>query len=250
MRIAIILMCLAVGYSATASAEVLGLRAEGGIWKYSTSGSLRDSAVTTDAVDLKSDLNIKDASQTQYFVYLRHPVPVIPNIRVGHTSMPLKGTGVITQTVNYGGTSFTASDTVITDADLSHTDLGIYYNLWDTFVTFDLGINAKVFDTKATITDVTNPGTGTATIKGTVPMLYAAIAIPFPGTGFDIAGDLSAISAGSDKISDLYVRLRYQIISSVGIEAGYRAFELKYEDGNTYADVKTKGSFINLFLHF
>jgi outer membrane protein len=234
--------------SIAAHSEVLGLRAEGGIWKFTPSGTLRDNASVLNTVDIKDDLHIKDESKDQFFIYLRHPVPVNPNVRVGHTSMPWAGSGVATRQFDYGGSTYLVSDSLNSSIDLSHTDIGLYYNLWDTFVTFDLGVNAKIFDGKATISSAS--ATDTATIKGTVPMLYVALAIPFPGTGFDIAGDFSSISAGGDKVTDVYARIRYEITSNFGVEGGYRAFSLKYSDANTYADIKAKGSFINLFLHF
>lgn len=231
-------------------ADILGFRVSGGQFKYSVSGDLRDSATTTDTIDLKNDLHIADDSGAQGFVYIEHPVPLIPNVRLGNTSLRLNGTGSASINFTFNGQPFTTVQTLTTNVDLSHTELALYYEIIDTFVDIDIGLNFKSFGKTATISNGTT--TASTDLKGTIPMLYAAINIPIPITGFIIGGEISTISVGDNSITDTIVRLRYDSDFQLGAELGYRAFSIKYEDTGaaTYANIKASGPYINVSVFF
>jgi outer membrane protein len=232
--------------SGSAWADFVGVRASGGVFDYSVSGTIRDSAVTSDTIDLKNDMGLKDKKESSGFLYIEHPIPIIPNIRLGTTSLKLEGTGSLNATFN--GVPFTTTTT--TNLDLSHTDVGLYYEVIDTAFDLDLGVNFKMFKGNAYLTDGTN--TTTQKIDATVPMFYGSVNIPIPITGFSIGADMSALSVNKSKISDLLIRVRYQTDYHFGVELGTRSMELKLEntDDQLYADIKIKGPYLNLFLYF
>lgn len=233
-----------------AQADILGVRLSGGVFDYAVSGTLRDDASVVNELDLDTDLHIKDESESMVYLYIEHPVPLIPNIRLGTTSMKLAGSGNADLGFVYNGVTYTAVETLTTSIDLSHTEIGLYYEIIDTVVDLDLGLNFKLFSNKASITG-SSAGTASTDIDGTIPMLYAALTIPLPA-GFSIAGDISTVSYDGSTITDYLVRLRYETDFALGVEAGIRNFTIDYEDTatTTYADIKVSGPYLALHLAF
>jgi len=84
MKIFISLILLSV--ASLSYADTLGFRVSGGLWSYEVTGDIRDSADVNDNFNLKTDLGMKDTEEFQGFVYFEHPVPIIPNVRLGVTS--------------------------------------------------------------------------------------------------------------------------------------------------------------------
>ena len=232
--------------SSSVFADALGLRISAGMWSYDTQGVVRDSANVSDNFDINSELGLKDDDSFQGFLYFEHPVPILPNIRVGITDLNLSGTGTYAGGKDWNGTTLPAG-TLTSSVDLSHTEIGLYYEIWDTGFDFDLGINAKLFD--GTVTLTSSGTTATSTFDETIPMGYVHVGIPLVA-GFSIAGDLSYISYDGDKFQDYLLRLRYDTDFMLGVELGYRSFTIDYADGNEFADVKIDGPYVNATLSF
>lgn len=243
MRTLLLFMTLLI--SNLAFADAVGVRASGGLWSYDVSGVVRDDPSSTNNVDLKADLGIQEDDVFNGHIYIEHPVPVLPNLRLGITDLKLGGTGT-TSGFTWNGTPIPAG-TVTSSIDLSHTDIGLYYEVWDTGFDIDLGINVKFFD--GTVTMTSGAITATSTFDETVPMGYLSVGIPLVA-GFKIGGDLSYISYDGDKFQDYFFNVRWVSDFLLGVELGYRSFTIDYADGNEYADVKIDGPYVNLRLDF
>lgn len=248
------LLLLLVGFifiTPAAHADMLGLRVSGGMFKYSLSGTVRDSAVSSDTFNVKNDLGWKDDTGAMGYVYIEQPIPFIPDIRLGTTHLSLGGTHTLTQQYTYNGQIFTANDTVTSSLDLSHNEIALYFQPIDSIVDLAVGVNFKFFDGKVNIKD-TSGKSATSTIHVTVPMLYGALTIPIPGTGFSLAGDLSTVSYQNDNITDYFVRVRYVTSFHLGMELGYRSLKIKYQDtgANEYANLDMKGPYLAATLSF
>ena len=231
-----------------AFADAIGVRASGGVWSYEASGQIRDSADVNEYLDLKADLGIKDEEKFNGFIYVEHPVPVLPNVRLGVTDLKLAGNGTTTRTVDWNGTNIPSGTTVNSSVDLSHSEIGLYYEIWDTGFDFDLGLNFKFFDGNVNINDGALIN-ATSSFDETIPMGYVSVGIPLLA-GFKIGGDLSYISYDGDKFQDLLVNVRWVSDFLLGVELGYRSFTIDYLDGNEFADVKVDGPYLNLRLDF
>lgn len=240
-------------FSSHAMADALGVRITGGIWKTDVSGTIRNSTNLADTVDVQSDLHLDGGNQTFFDVYFEHFIPLIPNIRVGRTTLDMNGSGLTAKTFNYKGTPF--SGDLATDLKLDHTDITLYWRLLDNVVNFDLGVNAKIFDSNITIKSNTTAQTVTGDFDGTVPMVYLAAAVDLPLSGLSLGGAGSFISFESDSISDVMFYIRYETDFFLGVEGGYRSFSIDIDDTNDLADpvrakVDIDGVYIHAFLHF
>ena len=226
------------------SAAVLGFQAGGGSWTHTPSGDLTasDGGVGTSA-DLKDDLNLTKKSEGYSYFILEHPVPVIPNIKYVSTKLTSNGSGTVSASFDFNGTTYATSTAVTTVLDLSQTDAILYYEVLDNVVSLDLGLNAKTITGKASV------NTDSTTFKATIPMIYAAAEVALPA-GFAIAADISTISAGKNTISDTTLKLTYTSDYYLGLEAGLRTQSYTLDVDSVKSSMKFNGVFAGVYLRF
>lgn len=230
-----------------ASAELVIIN--GNSWDYAIEGKIRDDGSVLSEVDLKTDLNLKDDKETFVVAYIEHPVPVLPNIRLGSTSLTLNGSGDASKSFTYNGKTYTGTADVTTNLNLDHTEIALYWRVLDNVVGFDLGLNAKFFDGGIEITSI--EGNVSDTFDETIPMLYAGLQFEMP-YGFRLTGDMSYISYDGSSFTDTLVKLSYTTDFALGVDVGYRSFVIDYEDttANEYVDIDISGLFVGLHLAF
>lgn len=230
-----------------ASAELIIIN--GNSWDYSIEGKIRDDGSVLSEVDLKTDLNLKDDKESFFVAYIEHPIPVLPNIRLGSTSLTINGSGDASKSFTYNGKTYTGTADVTTNLNLDHTEIALYWRVLDNVVGFDLGLNAKFFDGGIAITST--EGNVSDTFDETIPMLYAGLQFEMP-YGFRLTGDMSYISYDGSSFTDTLVKLSYTTDFALGVDVGYRSFVIDYEDttANEYVDIDISGPFVGLHLAF
>lgn len=231
-----------------ASADLVILN--GNSWDYEVSGKIQDDGSVINEIDLDTDLFLQDDTESFFLAYIEHPIPVLPNIRLGSTSLNLKGSGTASKTFTFNGTSISGAVTSTTTLILDHTEIALYWNVLDNMVGFDIGINAKFFDGSVRI-EATGGNTANETFDETIPLLYAGLQFEL-SNGFQLAGDISYISYDGSSITDTLVRLRWTSDFNLGAEIGYRSFVIDYEDttANEYVDIDISGPYAGLHLAF
>lgn len=231
-----------------ASAELIIIN--GSAWDYEITGSARDNALADNEINLKTDLFLQDQTEGFFLAYIEHPVPIIPNVRLGSTSIKTTGSGTITRDFTYNGQDFSISDDITSELVLDHTEIALYYSVLDNMVGLDLGINVKFFDGRIKI-NTTGSGNVNEVFDDTIPLLYAALQVELP-MSFHLSADLSYISFDGNTMTDLLLRLRYTTSFKLGIETGYRSLTFDLEDTTTneYANVDVSGPFIGVNFAF
>ena len=96
-------------------ADVVGLGASVSYWDSDLSGK---AATNNDLVDVENDLNLGGDSTANASLYLEHPVPVLPNIRINYTRVKQSGRGQV-GLVGFDG----VTGDVQSDFDLEQLDL-------------------------------------------------------------------------------------------------------------------------------
>lgn len=235
----------------TLHADVIGIRVSGGAFDYKVSGTIRDDASAANTIDVKSVLGFQDDTDTHGYIYIEHPVPVLPNIRFGVTNLTLAGTGNTGSGFTYNGQAFPGGQSITSSFDFSHQEVALYYEILDNVVSLDLGINAKIFDGEISLT-ASGGATTSDKYDGTIPMLYVGAAVSLPLTGLSLEGDLSTLSVGDFAFTDYLVRVKYTTDFVFGFEVGYRSITLDFEDttANEYVDLSVKGPYAALSLNF
>jgi len=273
---------LVVLFTANVQADTVGLYVGGQIWQNEASGSFGEKNILIDST-------LKKEQQSNYFVAVEHPFPLLPNVRISNNT--LDTTGKTTSTHEY----FSSDDGVFhidVDVDIdfdasfnvSYVDYTLYYQLFDNgLFSFDFGLTARDFDgaiteteTKTTVTTTNDGGldaeehpehghivtettkattTGKIKINEIVPMLYAATNISLPLTGLSIFAEGDYLLIDDHSYYDYQIGLSYGLVDKrmmdFNLTFGYRAIKMEFEDlDNLYTELEFKGVFVGVIVGF
>lgn len=241
-------LTLAVGSSlilATpfAQADIVGLGASVSYWDSDLSGNVANG---NNAVDVDDELRLKDDGNANASIYLEHPVPLLPNVRLAYTLVQQSGNGALTG--SYDGVSANAS--VRSDLDLEQLDLTLYYEILDNWVNLDLGLTVRDFSGELQVQNTADASEFSKTkADGVIPLGYVAARFDLPLTGVSVGAEGNFIAFDGDSMRDFNVYGQYSI-SLLQLRAGYRQIAVDYEDGSDVFDVKIDGPFISAGVTF
>ncbi|ADN08151.1 TIGR04219 family outer membrane beta-barrel protein [Sulfurimonas autotrophica] len=193
----------------------------------------------------------KDTSPYVWML-IKHPIPVVPNIRLEYTSIHATGKA----SGSWNGLNAPANTKSV--LDIKEYDIIPYYNLVDNtfWTTLDLGLDIKVLDLDYKV-EPNGLFTGYEdTYTAPIPLVYARVRVEIPTTNIGLEGDAKYVTTGSSTIYDARVKVDYTFnISPVvqpALEIGYRKQKIKIDENNL--DVKTdmdfSGFFAGLMLRF
>ncbi len=200
-----------------------------GSWSTEVSGDLGDSE--TDV----NDLGLGDESNNYIYVAFEHAVPFIPNVRLERSAISSSGDSVLTDAFVFGDSSFDAD--VATEIDITMTDAVLYYEI----AMVDFGLTFRQFDAEVSAVGTIEgtEETESEEVDGVLPMLYVQTKIDLPFTGLYVTGNANAISVDDKSIIDYRAAVGYGIeipvIAEIGLELGYRAFEIDLGDDEDFA---------------
>ena len=243
MKKNIVLLSLCATFALSASADTVGFEVGAAYWGAKTSG---DFNYKGDTIDLEKDLGYGDKNTNFIWASFEHPVPIIPNLKIQHTSFD-ESQSTNTNKVFDGKTY---SGVVNSNLKLNQTDFILYYELLDNWVNLDFGINAKYLNASVSMDSATQSAS-TKDLNYVVPMLYAKAKFELPLSGLSVESDISYISYDSSAFYDIKGGVSYETTFGLGATAGYRAEKLKIDDlSDVYSDVNIKGFYAGLFYHF
>ncbi|MCF6330023.1 MAG: TIGR04219 family outer membrane beta-barrel protein [Sulfurimonas sp.] len=242
-----ILVC-GLMFGTTANADIA--RAEMGIgtWMQTPSGTISytDGAIT--GLDTSDENN---EMQLYAWLLIKHPVPIIPNLRLEYVETLNKGTA----TGTFGSYTFPASST--TELSMSQIDIIAYYNILDNtgWVTLDLGLDIKIIDISYE--------TGNTDLVSKLPTDISSIVIPLgyiraraqiPATDFAVEADLKYITYSTTTVYDARIKVDYTLdISPVvqpAIEIGYRMQKFKLDEDELIINTDYSGVYLGMMLRF
>jgi outer membrane protein len=239
-------LALLASFAAGSHADMLGFRIGAYSWQPDYEGTVRSGG---EKVDLQRDLGYSDDDASVIFLALEHPVPVLPNVLLQHTQLDSSASTVLNRSFTFDDVTYSISDSVTTDVDLTHTDLTLYYEILDNWVELDLGLTVRHFSNEVSIRSAT-AGDSSADLSVTLPMVYAAARFNLPLSGLYIAVDGSGASYSGDRLIDYRALIGYETSIGLGVEVGMRKFDLSYEDDNDEANIKADGVYGQVFYHF
>lgn len=235
----------------SASADFIGFRVSAEAWAQDYSGELLSSGSIVDQIDLNDDLGYDSETGHSYSVQLEHPIPLLPNLLLRQTELEIDQQSVISRSFNFDGVTYLASEPVYSSSDLSHTDLTLYYELLDNWVSLDLGVTVRKFSQGAQLRSLVDPANrGELEIDELVPMLYAAGKVELPLSGYYLSLSANGVAVGDASLFDYQAAIGYESTIGLGVEAGMRRFDIEYDDTNEFADVTVSGAYLGLFYHF
>ncbi len=239
---------------ASAQADVVRVEMGAGAWQNELSGTITSGtpAVTEDF----SALNYDEETKGYAWVYIKHPVPILPNLRLEYAAVDFAGTS--TQSFDYQGTTYSAN--AKTDLTLNQFDIIMYYNLLDNtaWMTLDLGLDVKVVE--AEFNAAQNTGLNAVQEKETLPlpMLYTRARVEIPGTDIGLEGNVKYTAYKESEVMDYVIKADYTLVDilpvDVGLEVGYRFQQFDIDgtdfDIDTSLDVEIDGVFAGAVIRF
>ncbi len=217
------ILALCLGSVSVSAATILGFGAEADYYTPSASGDF-------DYKNTHTGFGNKDESAYQLGLFIEHPVPMIPNVRIDLTpKTSFRGTDGI------GGSN---------KVSLTQTDITPYYEVLDNVVEIDLGVSFKVLD-------ATVDGTVNESLNEVIPMGYLGIALTPPLSPLGIEGSVKYVGYSGDSLTDARIKLVWKIGAGLGAQAGYRYESLKISDHfDLNSDVTFKGPFVGFNYRF
>ncbi|MEN4053813.1 TIGR04219 family outer membrane beta-barrel protein [Sulfurimonas sp. NWX79] len=243
-------LALAAAMTTVVSADMMRIEMGGGVWKETPSGYAKrtDSGGVLHLNGTYTSRE-KESSEAYAWLLIKHPIFIIPNIRLEYVSISDEGlTSGSVNGINIPGSAPTTMD-------IKEYDIIPYYNLLDNtfWTTIDLGLDAKVIESDVVVSPVTGFSGYTTTDTTVIPLVYVRGRIEIPSTGLGLEADVKAITDGTDTMYDVRAKIDYTFDFDViqpGIEVGYRTQKVKIDDGSTQVDLDYSGVYAGLMLRF
>jgi outer membrane protein len=172
---------------------------------------------------------------------------------VGYTQLTFDGAKELTQTVVFNGTTFSASDNVISSLDMKMLDGELQFDFLrpDVGVAgFNLGLLLKVkyVDGKVELRD--SATTATKDFKAPIPMVGAAAGVGFLKDMVRVDARAAGLAYSGNHLYDVDAYASFAPLPFVRIQGGYRYIDLKIDRDDTLASFKLKGPYVGAQLSF
>jgi len=236
--------------SASLCADMTRVEIGAGAWAQTPSG-IADYNAGGNVTGTNTFDETKDTS-AYVWMLIKHPIPVVPNIRLEYVSVHATGTA----TGSWNGIAIPGTSNSV--LDMKEYDIIPYYNILDNtfWTTLDLGLDIKVPDLDYKV-ESNDDFTGYEdTYTTPIPLVYARVRVEIPSTNIGIESDAKYVTTGSSTIYDVRAKIDYTFdISPVvqpALEIGYRTqkFKIDEDDEDVKTDVDFSGFYAGLMLRF
>lgn len=239
---------LLAGSAFAASGFEVGAR--GAYWFPKLTGNAQTNATGDTRFDFKDTLGVGDENIPFGEVFLRLGNTTL---RVGYTQLTFDGDKELTQTVVFNGTTYSASDNVISSLDMKMIDGEVQYDFLrpDVGVAgFNLGLLLKVkyVDGKVELRSTTQ--TETKDFKAPIPMIGAAAGVGFLKDMVRVDARAAGITYSGNHLYDVDAYASFAPLPFVRIQGGYRHIDLKIDRDGTLASFKLSGPYVGAQLSF
>ena len=240
------LLALTLFCATVSMADFIGGEVNLGYYTHTPSG---DISYKGNIIDTQDDMKWKQEGDIFFKAYFEHPVPLIPNLKLGYTNFTHKGDGRVDSSFTFGDVSFNSSVDIKSNFEMKMYDVALYYEILDNWLNADVGVNIKLLD--GTI-DVDNTvKSESADFLLPIPMAYAKFRFDVPTTGISFQAEGNYISFDEHTLYDIEAGVRYTYMFGLGIEAGYKSLKLKINDiDNLTMDTNFSGFYGKLIWDF
>jgi outer membrane protein len=228
----------------TAEADFVGLNIGPSHLQPALSGP--NHSANSDSIDLVDDLDVENPEQSSMMLILEHPISALPNIRYQGYALNSPST------FNSGSTIGGSSSETGSSFELSQNDIVLYYQLLDSKVDLDFGVDLKHFDGEVTLADSNNTS---ISVDETIPLLYLSARYDLPYDGLYVGANINsnAVNLGLSDSSaqDSAVMLGYNSGNGLGIEGGFKYFSLDLDHVNQqHTELEYDGLYLNGYFNF
>jgi len=241
---------LATVVSINAQADtLLGLYLGGQVWANQSDGVFGEDKN-------QIDFNLEDEEQGSFYIALEHPLPLIPNVKISSTTLDTKGQSALTSEFVFDKVTYQAGDDVNAVFDVSYIDYTLYYEVFDNdLLTFDFGLTARDINADVNIDSTKTDLKSDISAAGFAPMLYVAVNVGLPFTGFNVFAEGNFLSVGDNSFHDYQAGVSYELVDNLAIDInltlGYRTVNMELDDlDNLSSNIDFDGVFAGAVVHF
>lgn len=251
MKRFLFLICLCLLFVTPQALYAIGLEVGVGAWRQDPQG---DISYKGESLDLEKNLKYDAEARMMGRVKIDMPL-IIPNIYLMATPMSFEGSGSKDVSFTFGNQTFTGSVPFNSKIEMDHLDLAFYYGLpflktlTAEVLNAEVGLNARLIDFSA---EITQPSTGLRESKSLsipVPMLYVGAQIT-PIKKLAIEAEGRGIAYSGDHYYSLIGRLKIKPIGPLFIAAGWRHDDIKLNKEDVKAAIKFSGPFAEAGIQF
>ena len=177
------------------------------------------------AADMEDTLGFSEEQDIFLKAYLEHPLPVIPNIKLGYTTLSHEGSSSVGN-FTWGDTTY--NGTINSSLSLDMTDVTLYYEFLDNWAETDAGLTLRYISGDMDVRS--SVASDVADFSTWVPMLYGKVRFNLPVTDLSFQLEANVISYWDITAYDYELSARYTLAMGLGLEAGYKAFHLNSDD--------------------
>lgn len=236
--------------------QALGLEVAAGVWSQGPSGDISYDGNLAPGTTLDIEKDLKYDKKTKLFGRIKAELPLFfPNIYIMATPMKFEETGSKNIPFTFGNQTFNANVPFHSKLQLDHYDIAFYYSL--PFLktatmgklNAELGINARIIDLKAEITQNTLGISESQSFTIPVPMIYAGIQVN-PVKFFSVELEGRGIAYSSNHYYDFIGRVKIRPFGPIFVAGGYRIEDIKIDHSDIKASIKFKGPFAEAGVQF
>lgn len=228
------------------SADILRVEGAVGAWQTAPTGKV---SFQNNSFDVVENAKLEDSTNMYAWIYLKHPIPIVPNIRLEYVNPSFDGTiaEIKWNDKTYAGVSNTMT--------LTQYDAALYYNLLDNtfWITVDLGLDVKYIDGKYSVdADVLNNSTSVdAPFSIVMPLAYARGRVQIPITNIGLEVLARGVAYGDNTVIDTEIKLDYTMdfipIVQPGLELGYRYQQVTLDSSSIGIDANFDTTFSGVY---
>ncbi|MCC5826964.1 TIGR04219 family outer membrane beta-barrel protein [Alkalimonas sp.] len=243
-----VFLALPLLLSTAAQADFLAVKVQLDSWQASADGAFGQTGSSLPQ-------NFSSKNQLSLGLTLEHPIPLLPNLAVRYQSLKHVGRVELAQTFALAGQSFPIGSQLSSKLDLSHLDLVLYYELLDNnLFELDFGAMVKRIDGTAEVSSQAALRSEQS-VKGSIPMLYAATRLNLVGTSWQFFAQASGVTPGRHQAHDVSAGFAFQFIDTMmmdgALRLGYRDSKLELDNlQGLSSTMDYSGVFLGLELSF
>jgi len=203
-------------------ADMLGGELLVGVFNHSASGT---ASYTSALGHIGSPANVGETlgfSETQdlfFKAYFEHPLPLLPNLKLGHTTLEHSGASTVVDFTWGELIDFTGR--INNNLSLDISDATLYYEVLDNWVELDGGLTLRYISGDIS---VNSEFTSFSTY---LPLLYTKARFNVLATDLSFELEANAMSYSDITAYDYALSVRYTLTMGLGLEAGYKSFHLE-----------------------
>ena len=225
------------------------IRVEGGVgvWQSEPTGVIGYAG--SPAFDIAEEAGLETSEGAYLWVYLKHPVPIIPNVRFEYNAPSFSGQ--IAQIEWNGDTYASVSNTL----ELTQYDAVLYYNILDNTLwsTIDIGLDIKLIEGSYALAADTVNGSSAVNEPFDLAMVlpYVRARVQIPITEIGVEAIVRGASYTSNTIIDAQIKVDYTMdfvpVIQPGIEIGYRHQQIDLDGDSIGLDANFETTFSGVY---